>query len=120
MHTSLTDRRIREAKTAIADRFSAGEQFHSTYERIYTQAHACVPANLPQWAKAELRGYTDAKCEALWRMVDFRYEVNGEWIKASELEYGPECREPKTCSHSGHYVAIGTDRPFTTPRPVSS
>jgi hypothetical protein len=130
-----------QSKVRIADSISSGRHFHSRYLDIAGRASAHIVGSLTGPAREYLRGYIDAKLETLWRETTFCYLVNGAWIPADELEYGPECRVTDgTCDHSGHYVAHcnppaahiwrGTDgtlvtdrdggpRFFTDPQPVS-
>lgn len=122
----------REAKTRISDIISSGEHFRSLSSDISAKAYAAIPANLPGYAREYLRGYIDARFDLLWRTMEFRYQLaDGSWINAHDLEYDNDCPRDNvaTCSHSGHYVAThnppaahfwaGTDRFYTTPRPIS-
>src|SRR5260370_1017101 len=77
-------------KCRIADRVSAGAQFHSRYLDIAKRAGDEIPSRLPAWSRQYLSGYLDAKLEALWRLTDFRYQLaDGQWVNAHSLEYGP-------------------------------
>ena len=108
-----TIRKQNVAKTRIADAFSAGTSFHSTSARISENVNAIIKgAKLPNWAVQYLRGYVDAKFDAIYRLLDFRYQMpDGKWIVAKDIDYTKWM--PGEGTPCGHFWT-GTDRPFFT------
>ena len=102
MRIETSVRYVGRLKTAIVDSFSAATIYHMTHgdllkwlnEHLYRRSDY---QRLPRWAKAELRGFADAKHRELhrhylkWqvrldgRLIDGKNVPDGRW---SEVETG--------------------------------
>lgn len=94
MKIETSVRYIVRLKTVIADCYSAAKIYHMSHEQLmkWEDDHLYNHPEyqrLPRWAKAELRGYLDAKRHELYTYhLEWRVRLNGNLIKGSDVPNG--------------------------------